>query len=114
MRRNLSTSWSSYGRYSTDLFSDEAVRIVKAHDRNTMGPLFLYLAHLAVHSANPYTPLQAPPETVSKFSSIQDENRRYLYSFYFFTVRDSKAIKYIILAVFMRLWYRNLMNLWDW
>ncbi len=40
-------------------------------------PLFLYLAHQAVHSANTYSPLQAPPESVSRFRGrIPDENRR--------------------------------------
>ena len=39
-------------------------------------PLFLYLAHLAVHSANTYSPLQAPKEIVDHFKYIQDENRR--------------------------------------
>ncbi|PRD36580.1 UNVERIFIED_CONTAM: Arsb [Trichonephila clavipes] len=39
-------------------------------------PLFLYLAHQAVHAGNSYTPLQAPPEYVNRFPHIQDEDRR--------------------------------------
>lgn len=62
------------GKYSTDLFTDEAVNIISHH--NTSQPLFLYLAHLAVHSGNPYAPLQAPADIVEKFSYIDDENRR--------------------------------------
>ena len=54
-RRNLSVSWQDYGRYATDLFTDEAVSVINNHGRQTAGndtsPLFLYLAHLAVHSA---------------------------------------------------------------
>jgi arylsulfatase A-like enzyme len=36
------------GNYSTTVFTREAVRIVEQHDP-TQGPLFLYLAHEAVH-----------------------------------------------------------------
>ncbi|XP_069174122.1 arylsulfatase B isoform X1 [Procambarus clarkii] len=74
MRRNMTVAKDCYGKYTTDLFTDEAVDIIKQH--NTSQPLFLYLAHLAVHSGNPYAPLQAPKEVVEKFSYINDENRR--------------------------------------
>ena len=47
---------------------------MQGHDEDQ--PLFLYLAHLAVHSANTYSPLQAPKEIIAKFSHIQDPNRR--------------------------------------
>nr|CAD7439586.1 unnamed protein product [Timema bartmani] len=67
-------SWSSYGRYTTDLFSEEAVRIIQDHDDSQ--PLFLYLAHLATHSGNPYMPLQAPAEVVHQFDYINDTRRR--------------------------------------
>lgn len=40
------------------------------------GPLFLYLAHLAVHSANPYDPLQISSKILQKFAYIKDEKRR--------------------------------------
>ncbi|GBN73448.1 Arylsulfatase J [Araneus ventricosus] len=39
-------------------------------------PLFLYLAHLAVHIGNFYKPLEAPAEVISKFKYIEDINRR--------------------------------------
>lgn len=74
MRRNMSLAYDCYGKYTTDLFTAEAVEIINEH--NTSQPLFLYLAHLAVHSGNPYAPLQAPEEVVKKFSYIEDENRR--------------------------------------
>ena len=52
-RRNMSVSWSDYGKYATDIFTDEAVKAINNHgNTNTTQPLFLYLAHLAVHSAN--------------------------------------------------------------
>ena len=47
--------WDDYGRYATDLFTDEAVSIINEHgdhhSNSAASPLFLYLAHLAVHSA---------------------------------------------------------------
>jgi hypothetical protein len=70
----MKVHWKSYGHYTTDLFSEEAVRNVLQHDETR--PLFLYLAHLATHAANPYRPLQAPADFVNKFSYIADEQRR--------------------------------------
>ena len=37
---------------------------------------FLYLAHLAVHSANTYSPLQAPQAAIDRHRYIKDEDRR--------------------------------------
>ena len=37
---------------------------------------FLYLAHLAVHSANTYSPLQAPQAAIDRHGYIKDEDRR--------------------------------------
>ena len=80
-RRNLSVAWEDFGDYATRLFTDEAVKVIHNHEVEVeagaaKNPLFLYLAHLAVHSANSYSPLQAPSETVEKFAYIKDENRR--------------------------------------
>ena len=73
-RRNMSVAWGDYGNYATDIFTDEAVNIIDHHDADE--PLFLYLAHLAVHSANTYSPLQAPQDAIDRHSYIKDENRR--------------------------------------
>ena len=70
----MSLARQDFGQYATDIFTEEAVEIIKHHDKER--PLFLYLAHLAVHSGNTYSPLQAPKEVVDKFSYIQDESRR--------------------------------------
>ena len=70
----MNVAWQDYGTYATDIFTKEATESIEAH--NVTQPLFLYLAHLAVHSANTYSPLQAPSEIVEMFKDIKDENRR--------------------------------------
>ena len=55
--------------YDTELFGDEAVRIIANHD--TKVPLFLYLAFTA-----PHTPYQALQEYLDKYAHVPDENRR--------------------------------------
>ncbi|GIX69450.1 arylsulfatase I [Caerostris darwini] len=64
----------SQGRYATHVFTEAAENIIKDHDLSK--PLFLYLAHLAVHSGNPYQPMQAPSEDIAQFKYIEDVNRR--------------------------------------
>lgn len=92
----MAVAWEDFGTYSTDIFTKESVRIIRNHGENfnTSKPLFLYLAYQvvifkiwnwqkivilklniifkqAVHSANSYSPLQAPQEVVDKFSYIE-------------------------------------------
>ena len=43
-RKNMSVNLEDYGKYATDVFTEEALKVVKTHD--TSKPLFLYLAHL--------------------------------------------------------------------
>lgn len=81
MRRGMNVSWESFGSYTTDLITGEAENIIKSHDPKT--PLFLYVAHVAVHSANSYQYLEAPEEIIKKFDYIVDENRRKFAGFIF-------------------------------
>ncbi|GJQ65594.1 hypothetical protein Trydic_g7692 [Trypoxylus dichotomus] len=74
MRRDTEVAWDLHGEYSTDVFTKEAVRLINTHNKSK--PLFLYLAHAAVHSGNPYNPLAAPDDLVAKFTSIDEYNRR--------------------------------------
>ena len=74
MRRGLNVSWESYGQYTTDLITDEAVELIRNHNQSS--PMFLYVAHLAVHSANSYKFLEAPEEIIKKFHYIKNEDRR--------------------------------------
>nr|CAD7462125.1 unnamed protein product [Timema tahoe] len=74
LRRNLTLARDLVGQYATDVFTDEAVRLISNH-RETE-PLFLYLAHLAPHAGNKGKLLEAPQEIVNKFDYIADPNRR--------------------------------------
>ncbi|XP_078047893.1 arylsulfatase B [Augochlora pura] len=74
MRRDMNPAWDLHGQYSTDAFTAEAEKLIHAHDPRY--PMFLYLAHAAVHSGNPYNPLPAPDEDVAKFYDIADYERR--------------------------------------
>jgi hypothetical protein len=73
-RRNMETAWELDGQYATDVFTNVSVDIIKSHNKST--PLFLYVAHAAVHAGNVGKPLEAPQEIVDKFSYISDPNRR--------------------------------------
>lgn len=70
----MDPAWDLHGQYSTDVFSREAVRIVEKHDASE--PLFLYMAHAAVHSSNAYSPLPAPDDSVAQFTDIDNFQRR--------------------------------------
>nr|ATE50188.1 arylsulfatase 4 [Phyllotreta striolata] len=74
MRRNLEVDYEAKGKYSTTLFTEEAVKLIRQH--NTSKPMFLYMAHLAPHAGLPSEPLQAPDEEVYKFAHISDPERR--------------------------------------
>lgn len=74
MRRNFDVAYDLHGKYTTDVITSEAVKIIQ--NRNASQPLFLYVAHTAVHSSNSYSPLPAPDETVAKIVNIEDYNRR--------------------------------------
>ncbi|KAM4719703.1 arylsulfatase B isoform 2-T2 [Anableps anableps] len=57
------------GDYSTELFSQRAISVIKKH--NSSKPLFLYVALQAVHS-----PLQVPERYMTPYSFIEDHHRR--------------------------------------
>lgn len=73
-RRNMTVELDAKGKYSTNLFTDEAVKLI--HEHNTDHPMFMYFAHLAPHAGNDWDPLQAPDEEIAKFAHIQDPERR--------------------------------------
>ncbi|XP_059146181.1 arylsulfatase I-like [Physella acuta] len=74
-RKDTELVWNYTGKYSTDVFKEEAVKVINNHDKSQ--PLFLYLPFQAVHSGNgDGTNLQAPKEYIDKFKYIQNEQRR--------------------------------------
>jgi len=63
-----------YGKYSTELFAEQAEKIIAEHDDSK--PLFMYLPHQAVHSGNPVTPLESPWQYLKGLGHITQEKRR--------------------------------------
>ena len=59
--------------YSTDLFTEEAIKMLKTRDKNK--PSFLYVAYNAVHA-----PLQAPPAAVDQYANVSNRNKRIYYA----------------------------------
>ncbi|XP_061589150.1 arylsulfatase B [Cololabis saira] len=57
------------GAYSTEVFSQKAINVIRKH--NSSKPLFLYVALQAVHS-----PLQVPERYTAPYSFIRDHHRR--------------------------------------
>lgn len=76
MRRNLTVVDDIDPIYATDLFTNEAVKVIEKHDRAK--PLFLCLNHLAPHAGNEDFPMQAPEKEIEKFSYIANKKRRTL------------------------------------
>ena len=66
--------YNETGSYSTELFTKEAKEIISRHDGQK--PMFLYLAHQAVHVGNGDDPLQVPEKYLKKFAGIKDHPRK--------------------------------------
>ncbi|KAK7094926.1 hypothetical protein V1264_006406 [Littorina saxatilis] len=56
-------------KYSTQVFTEKAVNLIKNHEQKK--PLFLYMAYQAVHS-----PLEVPEDYTWNYYNIQDKNRK--------------------------------------
>lgn len=65
-------AWDAMNKYSTTIFSEEAVKIVDKHSAHAASPLFLYLAYQAVHS-----PAEVPKDYLAPYeNTIADFKRR--------------------------------------
>ncbi|EDS35430.1 arylsulfatase b [Culex quinquefasciatus] len=74
MRRGYDVAYDLHGKYTTHVIRDEAVARIGNHSIGD--PLFLYVAHAAVHSANPYDFLPAPDVTVAGLEHVEPYPRR--------------------------------------
>lgn len=75
MRNGTQVAYDLHGHYTTDVITDHSVKVIANHNA-TKGPLFLYVAHAACHSSNPYNPLPVPDNDVIKMSHIPNYKRR--------------------------------------
>ncbi|XP_019895521.2 arylsulfatase B [Musca domestica] len=74
LRNDLEPMPEVNGVYATDLFTQEAVRIIEDH--NVERPLFLLMSHLAVHTGNEDSPMDVLEEDLEKYQYIKDPKRR--------------------------------------
>ncbi|XP_064644583.1 arylsulfatase B-like isoform X1 [Lineus longissimus] len=73
-RRNMDVVRDEFGQYSTELFTREAENLIRKHNQSQ--PMFLYMAHQAVHRGNYPDPMQVPYKYYERFPHIQDPGRR--------------------------------------
>lgn len=102
-------------RYSTELFTAEAVALIQSHpDDGT--PLFLYLAHQAVHVGN--TPMashpgfalgQAPARYIEPYAWVADEQRRNLSAMVAALDESVANVTAALRAAPSRMWERSLL-----
>lgn len=78
LRRNLDlVDPVPNGTYATELFTDEAIKVIKNYSESSKKPLFLMLNHLAPRAAYEDI-LQAPESEIQRFSYIPNEKRQVL------------------------------------
>ncbi|KAH8401742.1 hypothetical protein KR009_007590 [Drosophila setifemur] len=75
MRNGTDVAYDLHGQYTTDVITEHSVRVIANHN-TTKGPLFLYVAHAACHSSNPYNPLPVPDNDVMNLGHIPHYKRR--------------------------------------
>ncbi|GAB0100712.1 hypothetical protein DMENIID0001_167950 [Sergentomyia squamirostris] len=73
-RRNLDITYEGLGYYTTDLFTEESMRIVRQH--NTAVPLLLITSFNAPHAAIGNISLEAPQSEIEKLRYIPDRDMR--------------------------------------
>ncbi|KAK7478758.1 hypothetical protein BaRGS_00029969 [Batillaria attramentaria] len=69
LRDNDTPVKTESGNYSTHLFTDRAISLIKSHDKSK--PMFLYLAYQAVHA-----PMEVPESYVTNYDHIHSKLRR--------------------------------------
>ena len=72
LRSNETVAVNYTGHYSTHVFTQKAIDVIKSHaERQVAKPFFLYLAYQAVHS-----PMEVPEIYTKPYASIKDKDRR--------------------------------------
>ncbi|GBP48052.1 Arylsulfatase B [Eumeta japonica] len=71
--RNSTPAWDVEG-YITDIYTEEAARVITSHNKDK--PLFLVLSHAAPHAGNDGARLQAPPDVVRGMRHVDLGERR--------------------------------------
>eukprot|EP00928_Gymnodinium_smaydae_P025944 TRINITY_DN20519_c0_g1_i1.p1 TRINITY_DN20519_c0_g1~~TRINITY_DN20519_c0_g1_i1.p1 ORF type:complete len:590 (+),score=52.47 TRINITY_DN20519_c0_g1_i1:54-1823(+) len=72
MQINNEVDWGARGKYSTEIFTERAIKVIQNHAKHHSGvPLYMYLTFQAMHN-----PLEAPSFWIDKFASISDKMRR--------------------------------------
>ncbi|GAB0100711.1 hypothetical protein DMENIID0001_167940 [Sergentomyia squamirostris] len=73
-RRNLDITYEGLGNYTTDLFTNESIRIIRQH--NTTVPLLLITSFNAPHAASDINTLEAPESEIDTLNYIPDREKR--------------------------------------
>ncbi|XP_034950888.1 arylsulfatase B-like isoform X2 [Chelonus insularis] len=74
--KEIKPDWSHTNKYATDVFTDEAIKVIDNHNSNK--PLYLQISHLAPHSSDQRHPLEVRDmkEVNRTFGHISDISRR--------------------------------------
>lgn len=73
LRKNLEISRKYKNVYATEMFTKEAVAVIRKHDKHN--PMLMLLSHLAPHAGYQ---MEAPRDEIKKFSYIKNPKRRKL------------------------------------
>ena len=73
-RQDFQLALNYTNRYTTQLFTERAIEIIRAHDPSE--PLFLMVSYQSVHVGHRFARLEAPEPLVRRFSYIRDKRRQ--------------------------------------
>ena len=87
LRNGTAVDFNKTGTYSTEMFTDEAVRRIRQHGKSsaesspedqagTSNPLFLMINHQAPHTGNIFRPYEVPSIYLERVAHIGNPARR--------------------------------------
>ncbi|XP_054166355.1 arylsulfatase B-like [Oppia nitens] len=77
IHRNLDMVYDAVGNYSTIYYKHRCLDVIDKHDPST-GPMFLYMAHQAVHAVDLSDVIEAPEKYIDMIGNIRNKRRRTL------------------------------------